>query len=272
MKGAKAPFFIGLYFYMKLQNRWYFAVRWALRHAFVSLAVGLISAVLVFQWWYPMPYRQMLGVGNIFILVLIVDIVCGPLMTLVLASPSKSKREMVLDLSLIGIIQAIALIYGIHAVWIGRPAVLAFENDRLIVISANEIEHSDLMQAPEGLRVLPFSGVLKVTSRKPKDNAEFLRSIDLSLAGLSPAMRPARWEPIENQHHQMRTKAKPLAELIARRSNKSAELNIAASHAGYKVEALTYLPLTSSKTREWVALLNPSMDMVGYAPVDGFDE
>ncbi len=241
-----------------------------MRHALLSVAIALASAWLVFGLWYPMPYRAMLGVGSIYMLVLVVDVVCGPLITLVLASPHKSRREMLLDLSLIGLIQMAALAYGMQAVWIGRPAVLAFENDRLTVVSSNEVESADLINAPEGLRKLSFAGVLKVGTRKPQSNAEFLGSVELSLGGVSPAMRPAWWEPIETYHGEMRARVKPLAELIARRPESASELQKAAASAGRPVEALTYLPLTSSKTKDWVALLDSSMEMVGYAPVDGF--
>lgn len=44
----------------------------------------------------------------------------------------------------------------------------------------------------------------------------------------------------------------------------------AAQASGHRVKDLSYLPLTSSKTREWVALLDAEMNMVGFAPVDGF--
>lgn len=256
---------------MKLfQTRWRFAARWALSHVLLSLVVALMSAILVYQLWYPMPYREMLDVGSIFLLILCVDVVCGPFLTLLLASPRKSRREMTLDITIIGIIQAAALVYGLHAVWIGRPVVLAFETDRLTVVSANEIEQADLPQAPTELQRLPLSGVLQIATRKPKDNAEFFNSIDLSLAGFSPAMRPAWWQPMTTQHTQMRAIAKPLGDLIAQRADQAVVLQKAATNSGYPVETLTYLPLTSSKTKDWVALLNPSMEMVGYAPVDGF--
>jgi len=212
----------------------------------------------------------MLGVGGVFLIVLVVDVVCGPLMTLILASPKKSIREISLDLGLIGIIQTAALVYGLHAVWVGRPAVLAFENDRLVILSANEIESTSLITAPQALQKLPFSGVLKISTRKPKDNSEFLRSVDLSLAGLSPAMRPNWWEPMDGHLEKMREKVKPLNELIARRPDHVTALKAAAADAGYTVDALGYLPLTSSTTRDWVVLLNSSMEMVGYASVDGF--
>lgn len=212
----------------------------------------------------------MLGVGSIFIVLLCVDVVCGPLLTLVLASPRKSRREMAFDLTVIGAIQAAALVYGLQAVWIARPVVLAFETDRVTVVSANEIDSDDLLEAPLEFQHLPFGGVFQVATRRPKDNAEFFQSIDLSLAGFSPAMRPSWWQPMSSQHDQMRTVARPLADLVARQPEQGHELQKAAADSGYSVEKLTYLPLTSSKTKEWVALLNDSMEIVGHAPVDGF--
>jgi hypothetical protein len=37
------------------------------------------------------------------------------------------------------------------------------------------------------------------------------------------------------------------------------------------MDALFYLPLTSSKSSDWIALVDSSGGMVGYAEVDGFD-
>ena len=234
------------------------------------MIVASLVTILVFQFWYSAPYRSMLDVGSVFLVLLCVDVVCGPLLTLILASPRKSWREMAFDLTVIGVIQAAALVYGLHAVWVGRPVVLAFETDRMTVVSANEIDPADLHSAPPEFQKLPFGGVFQIATRKPKDNAEFFQSIDLSLAGTTPAMRPAWWQPMSTQHDQMRKVAKPLADLLVRRPERADELRNAAANSGYSVEALTYLPLTSSKTKEWVALLNDSMEMVGYAPVDGF--
>ncbi|MBW7832497.1 MAG: fimb protein [Simplicispira suum] len=254
-----------------MQNRWRFAFRWALNHLAISTFIALVSAGFVFLLWYPMPYRTLLGVGGIYLIILIVDVACGPLMTFVLASPRKSRREMVLDLSLVAVIQAVALAYGMHAVWVARPVVLAFENDRFTVVSANELDAADLANAPLGLQELPIIGVLKVSTRKPRSNAELFGSVELSLAGISPAMRPSWWQPMADQHAAMRERAKPLRELITRRPAQRLVLENTARTAGYPVEVLVYLPLTSSKTKEWVALLNESLEMVGYAPVDGFE-
>ena len=255
---------------MSASHRLHFAARYALRHLLLSLLVALASAAVVFGLWYPAPYRQMLQVGHIYLLVLVVDVVCGPLLTLIVASPRKSRRERWLDFSLIGAIQLAALAYGMYSVWVARPAVLAFESDRLVVVTANEVQNEALTKAPPGLQRLPWAGVLQVGTRRATSGAETLSSVELGLAGVSPAMRPDWWLPWAEAQAVMRSRAKPLAELIARRPEAAALLQAAAQSAGRDVKDLTYLPLVSSKTLDWVALLDADLNIVGHAPVDGF--
>ena len=255
---------------MPLSHRLHFAVRYALRHLFFSLLVALASAAVVFGLWYPAPYRQMLDVGHIYLLVLAVDVVCGPLLTLVLASPKKSRRERWLDFSLIGLIQLAALAYGMHSVWAARPVALVFEVDRLVVVTANEINKDALSKAPSELRQLPWTGVLRASTRKATSNSEFVRSIDQGLAGISKAIQPDWWQPWADSLPAMRERAKPLAELMARKPQAAPVLQDAARDAGHAAAELSYLPLVSSKTLDWVALLDGQMNMVGWAPVDGF--
>ena len=255
---------------MAFSHRLHFAARYALRHLLLSLLIALASAAVVFGLWYPAPYRQMLDVGHIYLLVLAVDVVCGPLLTLVLASPKKSRRERWLDFSLIGAIQLVALAYGMHSVWVARPVALVFEADRLVVVTANEVNRDALPKAPSDLRQLPWAGVLKASTRKAGNNSEFMRSIDQGLAGISKAIQPDWWQPWADSLPAMRQRAKPLAELMARKPQAAPVLQDTARDAGHAAAELSYLPLVSSKTLDWVALLDAQMNMVGWAPVDGF--
>ena len=255
---------------MLSRTRLIFARRYAGWHLLISLLIALGSAGVVFGCWYPAPYRQLLNVGHIYLVVLAVDVVCGPLLTLILASPKKSRRERWLDFSLVGLIQLAALAYGMHSVWAARPVVLAFETDRLVVVTANEVQTDALAKAPPGLQRLPWAGVLQVGTRKPASSAEMMSSVELGLGGISPGMRPGWWLPWSAAQAGMRERAKPLAELIARRPQATQQLQDAARDAGRAVPELRYLPLVSSKTLDWVALLDEHMNMVGWAPVDGF--
>lgn len=255
---------------MAVSQRLHFAARYALRHLLLSILIALASAVVVFGLWYPGPYRQMLDVGHIYLVVLAVDVVCGPLLTLVLASPCKHRRERWLDFSLIGLIQLAALAYGMHSVWLARPVALVFEVDRLVVVTANEINTDALPLAPTGLRQLPWIGVLKVGTRRAANNDEFMRSVEQGLAGISLAVQPDWWQPWSEAGAAMRERTKPLDELIARKPAAALRLQSAVKAAGRPVSELRYLPLVSSKTLDWVVLLDEQLEMVGWAPVDGF--
>lgn len=247
-----------------------FAVRWAAGHLVISAAVVALAALLVFVIWYPSPWRQLLGVAGIFGLVVGVDLVCGPLLTLVLASPQKSRKERWVDLSLVGAIQLIALAYGLWAVFSARPVALVFEVDRLTIVSANEVQIVQLNEAPEGLHALPWAGVNLVGARGPSSSTEYLESLDLSLQGVTPAMRPAWWVPYDAVRPEVLKRAKPLVELVKVRPQQAASLESAAAESGFPIETLRYLPLTSSKVLDWVALISQTGDVVGYAQVDGF--
>jgi hypothetical protein len=251
-------------------SRLSFALRWAAGHLVISAAVVALAALLVFGVWYPSPWRQLLGVAGIFGLVVGVDLVCGPLLTLVLASPKKSRQERWVDLSLVGAIQLIALAYGLWSVFGARPVALVFEVDRLTIVSANEVQMDQLSAAPEGLRALPWARVQLAGVRKPRSPLEQLESIDLSLQGVTPAMRPGWWVPYDAAKPEVINKAKPLTDLLKARPQQAALLESAAATSGLPIEALRYLPLTSSKVLDWVALISPAGDVVGYAPVDGF--
>jgi len=212
-----------------LLPRWRFALRLAVRHALLSVLVAVVSALFVFGVLSPPPFQSLLGVGAIFVLLLGVDVVCGPLLTLILASPSKSVRERWVDLGLVGLVQVAALLYGLHAVWAARPVVLAFETDRLVVVTANQVQTEALAQAPVGLQTLPWWGVVPVSTRHPVDTEELFTSVNLSLSGISPAMRPGWWQPWDSA--QMDTRAKPITELLAPPARR---VHLARRHCGHR--------------------------------------
>lgn len=256
---------------LKTSNRLKFALRWSFGHLLVSGLVALLSAMVVFGLWYPSPWRSMLGITGIFAVVVAADVICGPLLTLVLASPKKSNAERWLDMSLVATIQLIALAFGLWSVFSARPVILGFEVDRFVVVTANEIQIVTLKTAPEGLRQLPFAGVNQIGVRAARSNDELLQSLDASLQGAAPSMWPDWWRPYEDVRPAVVKKAQALGTLIESRPVHRATLINAAAATGLTVAELRFLPLTSSKRSDWVALLNASGSIVGYAPVDGFD-
>lgn len=251
-------------------SRLKFAIRYAAGHLLISATIAVLAAVWVFSVLYAWPWRAVLGVGAIFALLLAVDVVCGPLLTLILSNPRKSRHERWIDFSLIGAIQLAALIYGLHSVWVARPVVLAFEVDRLVVVTANEVQTDELAQALPAWQHLPTTGVWQLAVRPPQGTQEANDSLAMEMAGIAPSMRPSRWQPWAESKDEIRRRAKPLPLLLEKHPQERAALQAAADRAAAAPDRLTYLPLVSSKTMDWVALLDAELNIVGYAPVEGF--
>lgn len=112
-------------------------------HLAISIVVALAAMALVFGLWYPSPLHAALGVTGIFLLLLAVDVVLGPCLTLVVFKPG--KKTLVFDLAVIVVLQAAALVYGLYTVAEGRPAWLVFAHDRFDVVRVVDIntEHID---------------------------------------------------------------------------------------------------------------------------------
>ncbi|GAB3664775.1 fimb protein [Ramlibacter alkalitolerans] len=237
----------------------------------LSALVGLTAAAVVFGLWFPYPYRALAGGQHLFLVLVSVDVVCGPLLTAVLFSPFKSRREMALDLSLIALVQLGALVYGVHAISEARPVVAAFESDRLVAVSAAQIDPADLGQAPPDLRKLSWSGPVLIGTRAPKDGETFA-SVMMSVQGVEPSARPGWWQSYDQSRDQVKQRMKKLADLRAARDDGAQrEIDAAAAKSGLPLPDLYYLPLTSQKMLDgWIVLLDSDGRIVGYAPVDGF--
>jgi hypothetical protein len=239
-------------------------------HLLASAAVAAIAAILIFRIWYPSPFDEIAGGTSLFLLLVSVDVVLGPSLTLVAASPNKPAREFRRDLLIIVALQLAAFAYGVHTIAIARPVVISFEVDRFRVVTAADIEDSELGAAPAGFRSLSWSGPVLIAAVKPTDPSELLKSVDLGLAGFDLSMIPRNWRSYSSQREDAWRIARPVAKLISKYPALQAEVARSAERSRVDVGRLRFLPVMSRRA-SWVALIAPpDARIVGYLPVDGF--
>ena len=242
-------------------------------HLLGSLLVAALLAALVFGFWYPHPYREMVGGSELFLLVMAVDVVCGPLLTAVLFNPAKPRKELVLDLGLVVLIQLVALAYGMYTVIQARPIYAVFEADRFRVVTTADVSSEDWVKAQAPWDAPHWVAPKLITVRVPNSSNEKLDSIDLALAGKDISLRPNWWkEWDEKTPASVLLRAQALPDLRKNLSpSKQALLDAAVVRSGLPAERLRSLPMTSFKNTDWVALIdNQTAKPVAYAPVDGF--
>ena len=245
--------------------RWKFALKLAGAHLGVSMAVAAAMAFVVFRLWYPYPYDQMAGGLDLYWMVVGIDVVCGPLLMAVLASPSKSRRAMWTDFALIFTIQLSALLYGLHTVSLARPVAVMFEKDRFVMVTAAQTTDQEPNAA------LSWTGAQRVALQAAKTAAEKSKEVELFMKGIEMHNLPSRWQPDNAADRQAAVaKMQPVSLLRQTYPKQSAAIDEAVHGSGMPEAQLGFLPLTSERSKEWVVLLDRQADFVGFLPLDGF--
>ena len=258
----------------KFSQRFKFAAKLSSIHLLISLAIASLMAALVFFVWYKYPYTHILGGLELFFLVCSVDVICGPLMTLILANPKKSKRATALDFSVVAIIQIAALLYGMHTVYVARPVYYAFDVDRFTTVTAAELAElakpEDMAKAPKELQSLPKFGVKQITLYWDVNNPNMEKIMIPMVA------RPEHWRIHDKVADTNKTKKamKSVATLYTfpTNANKKAIIDKAVAKTGITADKLYFLPFTCDRSLEWSALLNEQGEIVGYVDADGFGQ
>lgn len=218
--------------------------------------VGLVS-LLVLLVWYPRPLFRLDGALTILALLAAVDVVVGPVITLIIASPRKTGRELMRDISIIGIVQLAALMYGAHALFVARPAFVVFNANRFDSVGANELARPDkLPYRDERFKHAPVLGP-QWTLARPADSEELRTEMLFSAADGGPDLKhhPALYETWPQAGGVDRNKILPLDRLL----KNSTETKLVAQEA-MRVSKLDqgqlgYVPLVG-RERSGVVILN----------------
>lgn len=104
-------------------------------HMAISLVIFFILLVCITQYWYP---GILFDTGNgwkAIGIIIGIDLILGPLLTLIVFNHNKSSLKF--DLWVIALVQTAALIYGTWTIHQTRPIALAFINSSFLTLYAN---------------------------------------------------------------------------------------------------------------------------------------
>lgn len=182
-------------------------------HFLSSLAVALIIGLSFKLIYYPDFYFEVMDGWRLLLLLIGVDVVMGPLLTLVIYNPKKTKKELRRDISFVVVLQVAALIYGLHIASIARPVYTVFDGERFRIISAGEFFDEALERAPEPLNTLPRFGPKFMWAQTATD-PELVEKVSFDhMLGRGKAFWPELFEPLEKHKEQLWEYAEPLDRL-----------------------------------------------------------
>lgn len=239
-------------------------------HLLGSMVVAALAALLVFTVWYPHPFGDLSGGKELFFLVVTVDVICGPLLTMVLFNTVKPRAELTRDIGLVVLIQLLALMYGLWTVWQARPLFLVQEIDRFKVIAAPDLDREALAALPTQLKPTLFSGPIVMALREPKDVEERNKvTLESIVGGRDYAERPEFYIAYDDTAALKSLKrVKSLSNFLQKYPDQQAQALSLAKKNGVDLDRLSYLPIIARQ--DWIALLDNQGHIKGFLKGDGF--
>jgi len=156
-------------------------VRLFLSHLAVSAGVVGAGVAFIVLVWYPPPLAQLEGIFKILLVMALVDVCAGPLCTLVVASPKKTRGHLVRDLAVIGLVQLCALGYALYTTFIARPAYIVYNLGQFDVEHAGDLKPEELAKAAPEFASVPRLGPVYVWAPLPDDPKEASRIVSSAL-------------------------------------------------------------------------------------------
>ena len=104
----------------------------------VSLASALLGLFVFYL--FPMPYFMEDGGWQGIRLIVAVDVVIGPLLTLIVASPGKSRGKLIFDFTVIGLLQLSAMGWGLWNIYIVRTGFVVFMDGNFFSLPQDQVE------------------------------------------------------------------------------------------------------------------------------------
>lgn len=234
-------------------------------HFLLSLTiVSIVLSYLVFVL-YPQPFYELQDLHKVVVTLICVDIVLGPLLTLIVFNPK--KKWLKLDLLAIGLVQVMALSYGVYTSYISRPIYVVFSDDRFNSVTANEYTYLDLKKIPSNnpYLQLPITGPKWLGAIRP-DNLSKAEKMDLEFStALGDGLRvmPQYYVPYEEIKPAIKKISKLASTLDLSENNPIFEEKSKESKKGVptleQVKAL----------KRWLSSLSIPLSKIGLVPIKG---
>lgn len=234
-------------------------------HLTASAIVILAFLGVMFFVWYPTPYFETDGGWTVLRILAGVDVVLGPLLTLIVFKPGKPRLKF--DMTCIVLAQLGALLYGGTIIYQQRPAFVVFGVDRFTSIPASEVEF-DKLEYPE-LRRFAGIGPLLAQTRPPDDpklRQELLFGVLLE-GQKDLEFRAELYEPYRPDLAHLRARSIDLSKIAALDPGAKRAIDGFFANKNGRLEDYLYLPL-KGKNKDIVLALSAKDGLpAGWIPI-----
>lgn len=221
-------------------------------HLLISIAIAVGVVALMLSLWFPGELFEAAGGNDLLIILIGVDVVVGPLITLVIFRSGKPGLKF--DLAVIAVLQVAALVYGMHAVYLARPAFIVFVKDQFQMVSAAQLDPDELAKAkyPE-FRQAPLDGPQLAFAEAPTDPEELKQLAILGLLGHDLQQFPRLFVPYAERTAEVLAKSWTLARTRSQEPLAAEVVDAWLAKSGTREADVRYLRLRAR--RAWMAVV-----------------
>jgi hypothetical protein len=243
--------------------------RWKAAAIHLTLSAAIITLVAggLIWLWYGWTFFERMGGMNLLLLLAGIDVVIGPLLTLVVFKSGKPSLKF--DLSVIALLQAGFLAYGLYVMAQSRPVFLVGLVDRFELVFANQLDPADLAEgSAEKYRSLSWSGPVSVGGRMGRTSAERLNLVNAGLAGKDIHLIPRQYTEYSEVQAKLLMHAEPAETLAATSSQARDRIERFAANLGRPLTELVTLPIVSARGRATMILDAETGEILGPVAVE----
>jgi len=241
-------------------------VRAAITHLSLSIAVFLATIAFMIWRWYPMPYFWIDGGWQFIRIAALVDIVLGPLLTLIVFRAGKPALKF--DLASIAAIQIAALAWGCVIMYQQRPAFVVFTYDTFRTVTwprivLQKVAHQDLAQLAAQTPPLVFLQL-------PENKREILQMMESARQEKAPALQllADRYRKIDEKSAAiMEAHALNLEKLLRERASDLEKLQAFSKKQQIQLDRILFLPMQARYSSAVIGLEKGTGRFLGYLDV-----
>ncbi|MEQ8691973.1 MAG: hypothetical protein RIC89_14200 [Pseudomonadales bacterium] len=200
-------------------------------HLGISFVIFIVLAYLVVFEWYPGILFETDGGWRGMRIIIGVDLVLGPTLTLVAYKAGKPGLKF--DLTFIGLLQTVCLVAGTYVVWDERPLAVVYVDSRFEVLTRDDFKTFDFKVPDfEGYHT-DEEGVKWVMVRLPED-VETVGELRRKMFGLSAPLTTVAefYEPFNSTDPLFVNQGRDMSRPMRRQDWPAAEADWLARHGG----------------------------------------
>lgn len=231
-------------------------------HLGLSVLICLPLVLLTSFVWYPGPFLEAMGGLQLISIVVICDVIIGPVITLIIFQ--SQKKSLKFDMAVIAILQTAAYCYGAYVIFEARPVFVVHYKDGMDVTSASRVDRSRLEELTWLGKTLSLTGPVLVSAELPKDKQEHQALIFAAISGIDLNSFPQYFIPYSEGAKDAARYSHPFAELKKHNAHRQKEIDaLGRELLNTEENEIRYIPVRGAK-KDFVAIVSAKGNFIKY--------